>query len=85
MPQYNKNDVLFKEHEAKCGHCGWERKFTQAISAGLKVGDELYPVSEDYNFNKCNRCKRFQMSVTKVPEHIPETRMPQGFWKIPEQ
>lgn len=84
MPQYIKDDNLFEEHEAKCELCGWERKFTQAISAGLKVGDVLYSIAEDHNFNKCNRCKRQRMIVTKVPEYSTSTK-PKGFWKIPEK
>jgi len=84
MPQYLQNDNLFEEHSAKCEHCGWERKFTQAISAGLRVGDLLGSIAEDHNFNRCNRCKRQRMIVTQVPVHHTETK-PKGFWKIPEE
>jgi hypothetical protein len=84
MPQYPQDDNLFKEHEARCTHCGWERRFTQAISAGLRVGDLLGSVAEDPNFNRCNRCKRQKMLVTKVPEYLTESRT-QGFWKVPEK
>lgn len=74
---------IFKEHEAVCEHCGWKRKFQQAISSGLQVGDILFAIVENPNFNRCGRCKRSRLRVTKVPE-FGTTPKPKGFWKIPQ-
>ena len=82
--RHRSNDPLYAEYTAQCEHCGWEKKFEQAQSCGLKIGDTVFSISEDPNFNRCLRCKRLKMVVTAVPPG-PEPTRPQGFWMIPTE
>ena len=84
MPKVLRDDNLFEEFTSQCDFCDWERKFHQALSSGLVVGSIVFAVAEDYNFNRCNRCKRTVMRVTKVPKDEKKTE-PKGFWMIPEE
>jgi hypothetical protein len=72
----------FGDYEAVCDNCGWHKKLRESQSSGLKLGDLLFR-SEDPNSNRCNRCKRTVMRVTKVP-HRSTIQVPTGFWKVPD-
>jgi hypothetical protein len=78
------SDPLYGEYQARCSFCDWEKKFEQAHSCGLKIGDTVFSISEDPNFNRCNRCKRQMLIVTAVPPG-PTPEPPVGFWKIPTE
>jgi hypothetical protein len=82
--RHRRNDPLYDEYVAKCEHCGWEKKFEQAMSCGLKIGDVVFRLAEDPNFNRCNRCKRRRLIVTSVPAPHAVSR-PVGFWNIPTE
>jgi hypothetical protein len=75
---------LFVKYEATCTYCGWKKIFEQASSSGLELGS-IVGRGDDLNYNRCNRCKRYNtLQITKIPETTVVTK-PVGFWKIPEE
>lgn len=83
-PSYVPSDaLLFEYYEATSAFCGWIKRFPFVNGMKLEVGDAV-PSGEDPNFNVCTRCKRQDLTITKVPVRMPPPP-PVGFWKIPTE
>ena len=76
------NAVSTGDYEAQCSYCGWEKLFKQSQSCGLKIGDTLFEIDDEPDFNRCNRCKRQQLIITTVPLNEQKIEGPEGFWKV---
>lgn len=85
-PMTPRHEGVWGQFEGECQElgCSGKRKFEQAHSAGLRIGDMVPEDLSNPMFGRCPLCRKYTLKIVAVPPQATPPG-PKGFTKVPTE